>query len=639
MLEAALEYARNGIPVFPCREKKPLTPHGFKDASCDERQVQALWELFPDAQIAAPTGTFLSLDLDTPAAALRLEQLEEEFGALPTTRHIRTSPGRRQIHFLIPEGAVTRSLTNFLGVNGFDIRGSGGYTVLPPSIHHKSGKPYEIIIDEPMAAAPWWLLRLIAEWRPPTASTSNNGDGEKVREGSRNSRLASLAGTMWRKGMTQTAVLSAMLQENATHHDPPLPKAEVEAVVKSICKYPPGQVEEKTPDEEEIIPEQKFPPFPEIAWRGVFGRYRDAMLRSTEASDSFHFMTLWARAAVALGRNVHVEAGTQLFPNVFLCIYGRSGDRKTTAARKVSELGGEFKTIHGGGSGEGLADEFVGVAPGAAILIYCEEFSAILRPGAWQGASLIPFLVTTFDCPPRHSAKFRKQPIEIQEPTPSLLACTTSAWFWRDFKISDFLGGFGGRIFFATGESKPPIPRPSLPFLAHISADVAGLKNITPYEAEFDSEAGAIWDQFYYKWDKEERVRDATLVASVRRIPSYVQKLAMVYAAFEQTLPTITAAQLEAAIAVGKYGEACCTELLALQHAGDTPRKQLEKRILAAVCAKPQTTRRNVYRACARHYANAEDFDRAFRSLERAGELYTKPGFQGRVYVSRNPLD
>jgi hypothetical protein len=110
MLEAALEYARNGIPVFPCREKKPLTPHGFKDASCDERQVQALWELFPDAQIAAPTGTFLSLDLDTPAAALRLEQLEEEFGALPTTRHIRTSPGRRQIHFLI-HGGLNEFLT------------------------------------------------------------------------------------------------------------------------------------------------------------------------------------------------------------------------------------------------------------------------------------------------------------------------------------------------------------------------------------------------------------------------------------------------------------------------------------------------------------------------------------------------
>jgi Bifunctional DNA primase/polymerase, N-terminal len=38
----ALEYARRGIPVFPCKraDKSPLTKNGFKDATCDEQQIR-----------------------------------------------------------------------------------------------------------------------------------------------------------------------------------------------------------------------------------------------------------------------------------------------------------------------------------------------------------------------------------------------------------------------------------------------------------------------------------------------------------------------------------------------------------------------------------------------------------------------
>ena len=52
MLDAALDYAHKGIPVFPCdpRTKRPLTPNGFKDATVDEKQIRLWWgKQYPSA--------------------------------------------------------------------------------------------------------------------------------------------------------------------------------------------------------------------------------------------------------------------------------------------------------------------------------------------------------------------------------------------------------------------------------------------------------------------------------------------------------------------------------------------------------------------------------------------------------------
>src|SRR6516225_9300778 len=94
-LEAALEYARSGTPVFPCNplDKKPLTTNGFKDATKDEAQIRAWWQKFPNAMISAPTGPasgmwVLDLDLD-PVKKLdgkaTLAQLVAQRGPIPDT--------------------------------------------------------------------------------------------------------------------------------------------------------------------------------------------------------------------------------------------------------------------------------------------------------------------------------------------------------------------------------------------------------------------------------------------------------------------------------------------------------------------------------------------------------------------------
>jgi hypothetical protein len=406
---------------------------------------------------------------------------------------------------------------------------------------------------------------------------------------------------------------------------------EAEAALAKVTA--PDQSSSKTESEKQLI-------FPQAAWRGIFSEYREAVKNATEASDVFHFATLWALCAATLGRRVWFSYGMKLFPNAYLVCFGRTGDRKTTATRRATELGTRIKIVRGGGSGEGIADAFSGTKPGEGLLMYAEEFSQILRPGRWEGATLLPFLTQCFDCPVRYEMKFRKSPVELDEPTPTLLAGTTADWFWQDFRPKDFAGGFGTRLLFLTGMRKPPIPLPDSPDLRRISNAVDDLASIEPCQVQLETKARALWEEFYGAWIDEDERRDSYLLTVVQRILPYVLKLGIVYAATEGTLPAITLDQLSAAILVGRYAESCVKELLSLQNAGTNARKELERRILALVKSKSGRTftKRDTYRKLHRYYTDSEMFNRAFDSLVRAGELYVKSLPRGMVLVSTEPL-
>lgn len=381
--------------------------------------------------------------------------------------------------------------------------------------------------------------------------------------------------------------------------------------------------------------------FPESAWRGIFAGYREAMRDATEASDVFHFATLWARIATALGRKIWFSYGLTLYPNVYLLVFGPTNDRKTTAIRGLERLGGEqIHVIRGSGSGEGIADDFEKVEPGNSVLVFSEEFAGVLRRGRWDGATLLPFLTECFDCPPKYELKFRKKPVAVDEPTPCMLAATTPDWFWRDARPTDFAGGFGNRIFYLTGPRKNPIPLPTAPELRSVSRAVDALSEIKPQQVILTKQAATLWRDFYMSWDADRTDRTELLESAVARIPSYILKLSMAYAATEDTLPQINLDQLSAAIQVGHYGLVCARELLSLQNAGSNPVRELEKQIVALVGRQPdrKTTKRTVYKSLHRHYSSTEQFNRAFDSLVKAGELFTKPMPRGGLLVSDGPI-
>lgn len=167
MIEAALQWAADGVPVFPVAGKVPKTEHGLKDATTDERRISAWWTAWPEAGIGGATGEPCGawvLDLDGQEGLDSFAELEAIHGRVPETRTVRTGGGGRHLWFLLPDGIAVGNRARVKP--GIDVRGTGGYVVLPPS-GHPSGGRYRLEVDVPPAFAPEWLLDLVIKRAKP----------------------------------------------------------------------------------------------------------------------------------------------------------------------------------------------------------------------------------------------------------------------------------------------------------------------------------------------------------------------------------------------------------------------------------------------------------------------------------------
>jgi hypothetical protein len=384
-----------------------------------------------------------------------------------------------------------------------------------------------------------------------------------------------------------------------------------------------------------------LPAFPEIVWRGIFDEYREAMSGTTEASDVAHFAALWTAAAANLGRWVSIFAGDEIFPNVYILFYGPTGDKKTTAKRRIFRhnlLAPTVQILRNVGSPEGMADtlQTSGSAP-MVYLCFWEEISILLAHGRWNGSSILEFLTETYDCPPEYRMPYRNHPIELLEPTPSILAGTTPEWFWKNALVEDFQGGFGNRFLYLTGQKKAPIPSPSQPDetrIASIRQRLLSLASLPICEAAFSTEAQSLFERFYVDWESQER--SGVYAAGVKRIHVYVRKQAMVYAACEGTLPEVTADQLEASIAVALYAAECMRLLVESRSARVRPETELEgeleRRFLDWVRKHNGALKRYMQQTLSKYAGSCGVFNKILLNLQHADRIRVE---NGRVYLSR----
>lgn len=180
----ASQLAAAGVPVFPCvpGAKRPLTEHGFHDASTDPDQVQRWWGRWPEANIGVPTGQASGLvvvDVDVHPGADGYAAFGRAHRAGLTVGWdvlVSTPSGGMHAYYPVAPGQQQRSWQ--AAAAGIDFRGDGGYIIVPPSVvqYEDSAVAYRLarIAGSPPRLVDASGLREFLDPRPkpPTQATS-----------------------------------------------------------------------------------------------------------------------------------------------------------------------------------------------------------------------------------------------------------------------------------------------------------------------------------------------------------------------------------------------------------------------------------------------------------------------------------
>lgn len=251
-LQAALEYAQKyGWAVFPIRAetKKPLTPHGCKDAKKTPGAIKAWWKKWPEASVGVATGSISGLivideDIDDDKGVDGFHSVrmwEQDTGeTLPET--VRAITGRGGAHLYYKYDG--KDITNRAGIlDGVDVRGEGGYVVAPPSVH-PNGTEYaweDDPAETPLAEVDDTIKRFLAIGTD-TTTKERFSLPQTIGSGQRNKTLHSFACSLQAQGLSDDAIKAAVRAENQSRCVPPLEDSEVDLLIGSALKYAKGEL-------------------------------------------------------------------------------------------------------------------------------------------------------------------------------------------------------------------------------------------------------------------------------------------------------------------------------------------------------------------------------------------------------------
>ena len=666
LLNAALAYHKQGVSVIPItpRDKKPLISwENYQHQQASQEEIEAWWPKWPEANVGIVTGTVSGLvviDLDTVEAKDRLKTLVPDYDLTAVPRS-RTGKGW-QLFFKHPGTPIP----NRAGVlPGLDVRGDGGYVVAPPSIH-PNGKVYkwEVLLNGELPKLPLELFKLISS---PTGNGSENGFRERfntaqalagVPEGQRDETLFRLACKLRAADVPQD-MAEKLILEAATNCQPPFPNREALAKVENVYRRyvaGDGRPEKHEPIVEIQESEEKEDPlandavaFPEAAWRGLFGQWREVAAPCTEAP----LENLWGAFLVAvglmLGRNVWKESPRPLYPNFYMLLLGQTGDsRKSTVLWLAGELlrhvGEDVEILTGIVSTEGIFERLAKKEETRA-LGYADEFRSLLSVAKRKGTQdILPKLNTLYYCPEREGIDRREKSTTVIRPFFSLITATAQEYVEDLLGNLEVAGGTLNRFLIISGEEQPPKPNVKSPAPETWESIAAPLRKIrdqwasTPQHTQWHPEAEEVWSDFYTEWRTVRKGWNARAANLTARIFEHVLKIALVYSALGGE-EKISAKSLATAIAIGEWLQGNVLRLF-----GDVGLDQFtkaEKVILEILKPRRRMWRRDLQQAASKKKINGKLFGEVLRSLEandhvKQGESESLSG-QKRLFVEYIP--
>jgi Bifunctional DNA primase/polymerase, N-terminal len=160
--DAALGYWRLGLPIFPVRGKVPA----LTDWQRFERTTVSMCYWFGSRRcnVGLLTGAYIVLDADLDGGAAVRDWINRM--DIDSPMKVRSGGGGTHYYFRSPASTEIRNRQGLHGIHGLDVRGRGGFIVLPPSIHPDTGERYAFLTDLlPVEALPRFRPEWYAEKR------------------------------------------------------------------------------------------------------------------------------------------------------------------------------------------------------------------------------------------------------------------------------------------------------------------------------------------------------------------------------------------------------------------------------------------------------------------------------------------
>ena len=238
LLESALRYIKQGKSIIPVgKDKRPLIKwEEFQRRIASETEVISWFQNWPKAQIGMVTGAISNL---------AVVDVEKEYGDyknlnLPDTSVSKTGSGGFHLFYRYTDGIRNRAK---VGGQDVDIRGEGGYVILPPSSNN-AGKYEWIILKEQLPTFPVSIFgeetKKVEKFDKTKVEEHEfvDMDYQGVGEGQRNDEMTRYIGALLTQVHPKSweTVAWPIVQLANQKNDPPLDDGELERTYESVCK-------------------------------------------------------------------------------------------------------------------------------------------------------------------------------------------------------------------------------------------------------------------------------------------------------------------------------------------------------------------------------------------------------------------
>jgi hypothetical protein len=459
----------------------------------------------------------------------------------------------------------------------------------------------------------------------------------------------------WR-GMAPAAIEAALVVENDTHCNPPLPTSEVRNIARSVARYEPGSpVHAVEPPVQTVAsqpPRQMPAPLGEAAYYGLAGEFTHLVGPETEADPAALLFQFLAAMGSIIGRGPHyrVEASDH-YTNLYMVIVGSSSKaRKGTswghvrgACYLIDRRWWERRISSGLSTGEGLIHavrdeikESVAIKDKQKVIDYQEqvtdpgeedkrllcvesEMGRVLQSAARDGNTLTAVVRDGWDGIPLRALTKNAREVCLQ-PHVSIIGHITNPELQRLLTEADAFNGFANRFLWVYSARSKCLPfggnvdTAALSLLCERARDAVTFAR-TVQAVAWAPDATQRWEAVYRRISEG----GTDLFGAITgRAEAQIMRLALVYVVLDKSAE-IRLAHLEAALELWRY----CSDSAAFIF-GASLGDPLADAILEVLRAHPEGMTRTEINNHFKHNKTKAALDAAIAVAQRNGSLRTE---------------